>query len=186
MVPEFHQNVSKLISELASEFLFRGKFNITKDPYVNKSNVILSKRVANILVGNPDVRFIIKIHYNESIGKNLIQKYSGIENPSEQKIDDLFKECCNLLAGRLKKIFEDNNFNIGISIPVKTRGIDEFFFDRKDSDDFSHELTWEMSNGEQSFFMAVFIEVINSTLIKQLDFDKVFSKNQDEDEVEFF
>lgn len=184
MVPKFHQDVCKIVSDVASEYLFRGHFSPKETPYVNSQKVIFSKRVANILVGNTDLRFILKIHYNDFLGKKLLEKYSGVKESNPDKVDDLFLECCNLLGGRLKKSFEDINLNIGISIPVRTRGLDEFFFDRKDMDDLSHELMWEMSNGEDSFYMAVFIEVVNIVALEEINFEEI--STSEEDDVEFF
>ena len=91
-----------------------------------------------------------------------------------------------MIAGRLKKCFEENEINVGISIPLKTSGIDELFFDRKELDKNSFELSWDMSDGEQKLTMAIFVEVIDYAAIEKINFELFsFTSNEDED-VEFF
>ena len=51
--------------------------------------------------------------------------------PTKKKIDDYFLESCNLVAGRVKHGLTEGNSDIGISIPIKTKGFDDLFFTLK-------------------------------------------------------
>jgi hypothetical protein len=183
MIPKFHDNLSSQIQKLTETVLFNSSFKSKDSPKVINDKVVISKKVANILLGNNDFRLIIKIHYNDKVGSHLI---GGTDAMVAREVDDYFKEECNVLAGRLKKSFDENQINVGISIPLKTSGLDELFFDRKEMDKNALELSWEMSNDDNSLVVATFIEVIDYSSIDKIDFNSFSSKSDEDEEVEFF
>lgn len=178
------ENLSQMFASIAEEYMLRGKFKTNSTPAINQEIVALKQNVANILLSCEEFRCILKIHYSYQVGENLLTNLYKKENVTKQQIDDLFKESCNLIAGRIKKTLGDLDISISISIPVRTRGYDEFFFDRKDSDELSNELSWEMKFEENTLFMSAFIEIINKEKLKNIEFN--LTNTSIEDEVELF
>ena len=182
------EDLSELFASIANEHILRGKFTAATKPQNNEEVVALEQNIANILLSSVEFRCILKIHYGYQVGEYILKEIYKSETINKQKIDDLFKESCNLIAGRFKKTLDDIGVSVSLSIPVRTRGYDEFFFDKKDSDIQTMELSWKMENGDQCFFMSAFIEILDkdkAALIK-IEKNQVNPSSNIEDEVELF
>lgn len=176
------ENIAKHVANLTKTLLFNNEFNMDKPPLSESDRIIFGQKIANILVAGADLRIIIRIHYTDAMGDEFLKKYSAAKEISSKKIDDYFLECCNLIAGRLKQSFADNDFNVGISIPVKTKGFDDLFFAVTSNDDVTFEWHWDLNSQTGTVIhFSLFIELLTDANVSKMQF-----KEEVQDEVEFF
>ncbi len=175
------QKITNFTAITAQKFMFNGEFVIEGDLTSISSKVLHAPCVANILIGNADLRMIFKIHFDYKNGEQLCRRYLRNDQISERKIDDFFLENCNLIAGKTKQFLIDNNLNVGISIPVLTRGFDELFFSFPLNDDSYLEWHWDLKNDDKLIHCSLFVEILGKIEIKD---DDSFGESN-EGEVEF-
>ena len=174
--------IANHVALLSKTMLFNDEFEIESEIYKENERIIFGQKIANILVAGEDLRIIIRIHYTDQLGDYILHNYSASKVVTSQKIDDYFLECCNLLAGRLKQSFYENDFNVGISIPVKTKGFDDLFFAVTSNEDVTFEWHWDLTSGKESHVhFSLFIELLSDDKIKTMNFNHDTS-----DDVEFF
>jgi len=99
---------------------------------------------------------------------------------------DFVKELCNLTAGYLVQIFEDNDLHIGISLPLCTRGFYEIFSDYQSSSYpiIKYNDLWSLEYEDINIFGSVIIEILDTPpLEKILDYE--FNDEDDDEEMDF-
>jgi hypothetical protein len=176
------ENIAKHVAYLTQSLLFNGEFILEKDPFSKTDRIIFGQKIANILVAGPDLRVIIRIHFTDAMGDDVLKKYLATKEVSIKKIDDYFLECCNLIAGRLKQSFAENDFNVGISIPIKTKGYDDLFFAVTSNDDVTFEWHWDLHHEINSrIHFSLFIEILTDSQLSKMQF-----KQSPHEEVELF
>lgn len=176
------KEIANHVADLTKRMLFNNEYELEKPPYSEADKIIFGQKIANILVAGAEIRIIIRIHYTDAMGDEFLKKYSAAKEISYKKIDDYFMECCNMVAGRLKQSFAENDFNVGISIPVRTKGFDDLFFAVTSNEDVTFEWHWDLfSSVGTSIHFSIFIELLTDENVKKMVF-----KNDSNDEVEFF
>lgn len=178
---ENSHKITSYTAMTAQRFMFNGESVIEGDLNPVSSKVLHAPCVANILIGNADLRMIFKIHFDYKSGEDLCRRYLKSDQLSEKKIDDFFLENCNLIAGKTKQFLIDNNLNVGISIPVLTRGFDELFFSFPTNDDAYLEWHWDLRTDNKLIHCSLFVEIIGKIEIK----DNNSNGESNEGEVEF-
>lgn len=107
-------------------------FNLCKPERDFKPGQVLGHWMSLILVSGESLRMTIKLHYNLYDVKMVAFRAYGKEAAdqlSDKQAIDFMKELCNLSAGQLVKIFEENNLPLGMSLPLCARGFNEIFSD---------------------------------------------------------
>lgn len=93
---------------------------------------VLASRMAFILVSGDGLRISFKTHFNPGTARNLAYRMFGEASPaalSERQAVDYIKEYCNLVAGNIVTVCEGLRIELGISLPMSTRGFYEIFSD---------------------------------------------------------
>ena len=97
------------------------KIFVFKDPD-DPSQLAKGFWMSLILISGSIGRITFKVFYYSheiaTIAANALQKDSS--QISTEQSGDFVKEFCNLTAGAIKKIFEENGFRVGISLPLIT------------------------------------------------------------------
>ena len=175
--------VASAIAKVIRDTLFNKELDMKAEPIRETDRVLYGQKIANIVIAGAEMRLICKLHYTDILGENLMRR-SGINGYiSTQKIDDFFLECCNMVGGRIKQIFSEKNSNVGISIPIRTKGFDELFFTLGQGNEFCSEWHWDLTASDSTtVHCSLFIEILDSTYIFNLD---DYQSSQVE-EMEFF
>ncbi|MEI7431403.1 MAG: chemotaxis protein CheX [Betaproteobacteria bacterium] len=127
---------------------------------------ILASNMVFILVSGDALRLTFKIHFNTRTGRNLALRIYGGKSAadiSEKQAIDYFKEYGNLVAGSVITLLGENNIELGISLPLCTRGFYEVFSDYTEKQhpviNYSH--FWELHVKEQTVFCSAQYEILN-------------------------
>jgi len=128
-----------------------------------------------ILISGPSIRITMKCHYLSENGKFFAQKSLGkkISEISFSQVQDYIKEYCNLCAGKIKKIFADNNLDIGISLPLAVRGFDElFFYDKntRNAPGYCQDY-WSLITEDKFLLLSSIIEIYNEDDMNKINID---------------
>jgi len=108
------------------------EFNLAEPDRNYKLGQVLGNRMSLILVSGETLRITFKLHYNLGEVKAIAHRAYGKDTPealSDKQAMDFMKELCNLSAGQLVKIFEENHLPLGMSLPLCARGFYEIFSD---------------------------------------------------------
>jgi CheY-specific phosphatase CheX len=151
---------------------------------------ILANRMAFILVSGDGLRISFKTHYNISTARNLAFRMFGESSPSrlsERQAVDYIKEYCNLVAGNIVTVCESLKIELGISLPMSTRGFYEIFSDysekRQPAIVFSD--FWKLGAFADEVQCSVLLEITDSSLLAPLaDYDPA-ALPEDDGEMDF-
>jgi CheY-specific phosphatase CheX len=147
-----------------------------------KEKEVYDHWMALILISGKALRIILKVHFNVKSSKKMA---SPIYGKSPEKLEvrqakDFIKEFCNLSAGYLKKIFEDQAIDVGISLPLVIRGFDEVFFEKKEKPSIIED-KFRIENAGLGVICTNMVEVFNQDLLKNLD----ITIDEEEEEIDF-
>lgn len=93
---------------------------------------MLASNMVFILVSSDTLRLTFKVHFSVRTARNLAFGIFGGESPadiSERQAIDYFKEYGNLVAGNVISLLGQAGIELGISLPMATRGFYEVFSD---------------------------------------------------------
>lgn len=93
---------------------------------------MLANHMVFILVSNDALRLTFKVHFNTRTARSLAFGIFGGASPSdipERQAVDYFKEYGNLVAGNVISLLGQIDVELGISLPLATRGFYEVFSD---------------------------------------------------------
>ncbi len=175
--------IARTIAKVIRDTLFNKELDMKAEPSRETDRVLYGQKIANIVIAGAEMRLIFKLHYTDILGENLMRRSGMNGYISNQKIDDFFLECCNMIGGRIKQIFSEKNSNVGISIPIRTKGFDELFFTLGQGNEFCSEWHWDLcATDSTTVHCSLFIEILDSSFIFNLD---DYQSSQVE-EMEFF
>ena len=102
--------------------------------------------MAQALVSGPDIRVIFSVHFSARSLKKWSTKAfdKKFEDISLLEVQDLSKEYCNLVAGHLKTMLDQNSIRVGMSLPFLSRGFDRVF-SIVGPEDSQHNDLWKIS-----------------------------------------
>ena len=175
--------------EMASKGNLGIEINLDKIPCREKKmtpyEMMLSEsqeRMLLILVSGKALRITFKVHFNIKSTKKMA---SPIYGKSPEKIEirqakDFIKEFCNLSAGYIKKIFEDQSLDVGISLPLVIRGFDEVFFERQIKKTIIED-SFRIENSGIGVVCTNIVEIFNQNLLDGID----INVEEEEEEIDF-
>ncbi len=126
----------------------------------DSSDLVKAHWMSLILGAGRDMRITFKCHFMSEDGPGFGRGLAEVSSLTEERILDFFKEFCNLTMGGLKILLENNQIQIGTSLPLVTRGFDEVFFPRSSSGS-CFEDKWILDNGIARVYCAVHFEIFN-------------------------
>ena len=176
------ERFANTVAKVSQTFFMDGSFSLESDPSPNIEKVVHSHKVCNILICNNQLRMIFKIHYNYLESATILGYNDKIDK--FERVDDFYLEVCNLVAGRLKLIFQESGYSLGISIPIKSDGFDELYFPMR-FNDLVGEFCWDLKKNEQSISMSVFVEVVEPKDFENFDQDTLDINSGEQDDIEF-
>jgi CheY-specific phosphatase CheX len=138
--------------------------------------------MALILLSGKALRIILKVHFNIKSTKKMASPIYGI-SPDKLEVrqaKDFIKEFCNLSAGYLKKIFEDQSVDVGISLPLVIRGFDEVFFEKKKKNSILED-RFRIDSSGLGVICTNMVEIFNQDLLENLD----ITIDEEEEEIDF-
>ena len=152
---------------------------------------ILASNMVFILVSGDAVRLTFKVHFNTRTAKNLALRIFGGESAdqiSEKQAIDYFKEYGNLVAGHVITLLGESNIELGISLPLCTRGFYEVFSDYTEYQYpvVSYSDFWELHVNGHAVFCSAQYEILNKKPLENLvDYEIAERAGDDDGEMEF-
>lgn len=156
-----------------------------------KPGKILASNMIFILVSGDALRLTFKVHFETRTAKRLavrIFDQSSAANISEKHAIDYFKEYANLVAGRVVALSEKLELELGISLPLCTRGFYEVFSDYSEK---LHPIVtfsdfWKLQISDNEIFCSAQFEILNKKKLDNLvDYEIVHGAADDSEEMEF-
>lgn len=156
-----------------------------------KPGQVLGNWMSMILVSGEALRIIYKLHYNLSEVKAIAYRTYGKDTPeqlSDKQAMDFMKELCNLSAGQMIKIFDENQLPLGMSLPLCARGFYEIFADytlaNKPFIKFGD--LWSLKCGDMDIMLSCVIEILDaSALVTILNYEIPVNAKNDDGEMDF-
>lgn len=150
---------------------------------------ILGNWMSLILVSGDSLRITLKLHFCYKDLKNIAYPIYGkqsAEELSDQQSLDFVKELCNLTAGYLVQIFEDNDLHIGISLPLCTRGFYEIFSDYKSSTYpiIKYNDIWSLEYEDINIMGSVIIEILDTVPLENILTYEIAEDDEEDDDEE--
>ena len=152
---------------------------------------ILASNMVFILVSGDAFRLTFKVHFNIRTARKLAFRIFGGNSPdaiSEKQAIDYFKEYGNLVAGSVVTLLAESGVELGISLPLSTRGFYEVFSDYTEK---RHPIVafsdfWELrSNGCEVRCSALFELLDTKQLEPLLSYEIVQETSDDDAEMDF-
>lgn len=151
---------------------------------------ILANHMAFILISGNSVRVTFKTHFNTGAAKSLGMRVFGsdmADDVSEKQAFDFIKEYCNLVAGYVVTLFEGVGIDMGIGLPLCTRGFYEVFSDYEEMvyPSIIYSDFWRMqANGNEVYCSALF-EIIDEKPLECLIGYEIPEETNIDGEIEF-
>lgn len=152
---------------------------------------ILASNMVFILVSGDALRITFKVHFNTRMAKKLAFRIFGgmsAEDISEKQAIDYFKEYGNLVAGSVITHFGNFGVELGISLPLCTRGFYEVFSDYSETQFpvVTYSDFWELAANDFSLFCSALIEILDVAKLGRLtDYEIDEAAIDDGEEMDF-
>ena len=151
---------------------------------------ILANNMAFILISGDSVRITFKVHFNLATAKNLAFRVFGGESAEDIPVRQAFdyvKEYCNLVAGNVVSLFENVGVDLGISLPLCTRGFYEVFSDYAENDYpvVTYSRFWRLQANENVIFCSARFELLNRKSLTNLIGFEIPEETIGDSEIEF-
>ena len=152
---------------------------------------ILGNKLVFILISGDALRLTFKIHFNTGTAKQLAYRIFGgpsFAGISEKQAIDYFKEYGNLVAGRIVTELAKPGIDLGISLPLCTRGFYEVFsdYEEKQSPVIAYSDFWKLKIDSHDIFCSAQFEIMNTALLDRLpEHETDDTEEEDAQEIEF-
>ena len=147
---------------------------------------ILASNMVFILVSGDALRLTFKVHFASGTAKTLAFRIFGGNSPadiSEKQAIDYFKEYGNLVAGSVVTLLGENGIELGISLPLSTRGFYEVFSDYSEK---QHPIVtccdfWELRANGKGIHCSAVLEILNQKQLGKLATYEIVEEAGDDD-----
>ena len=134
---------------------------------------ILASNMVFILVSGDALRLTFKVHFETGTAKQLAFAIFGGDSPaaiSQRQAIDYFKEYGNLVAGSMVTLLAESGVELGISLPLSTRGFYEVFSDYSEKLDpiVAFSDFWELRTNGRSIHCGAQFEILNPRQLADL------------------
>lgn len=136
---------------------------------IERKALPFSRWMGIILISSVGLRITLKIHFKAAGVKTFAASIYGLkaEELTISQVGEFIKECCNLVAGAVKKSLESQGFSLGISLPILTRGLDEIFFPPPD-EAVLYSDQWTVSVVDGAFNCSATVELSEVSVLQNL------------------
>jgi hypothetical protein len=124
--------------------------------------MVYAPKMALILIAGKDFRLTLKAHYKPKTFSQYMNKQI-----TRDRVNDMFREYCNLVAGAIKQPLISEGIICGISLPTVTSGYDELVF----SDRFRGaklKECFEVGKEQAKVVITLNVESNDSVILKKL------------------
>lgn len=151
---------------------------------------ILANNLALIQITSSLVRVTFKCHFNTEAAKKLAFRVCDSDKTttvSEKAVLDFIKEYCNLVAGNVVTLFEGAAIDMGIGLPICTRGFYEVFsnYEEMAATSIIHADFWRMRANGSEIFGSALIEIIDEIPLECMIGYQIAEESNTEGEIEF-
>lgn len=152
---------------------------------------ILGSNMVFILVSGDAIRLTFKIHFNLGTAKKLAHRIFGgtsFSAISEKQAVDYVKEYANLVAGNVVSLLSEYGVDLGLSLPLCTRGFYEVFTDytEKVAPIIAYNDFWNLKVDGLDLFCSSQFEVMNMALLENVGtYRNRESAEESDEEIEF-
>ncbi|HLA35604.1 MAG TPA: hypothetical protein VJ001_12135 [Rhodocyclaceae bacterium] len=135
--------------------------------------MVLADRMVFILLSGDPIRITFKIHFDTKTAKKLAFGVFGGKSASDISIKlafDYAKEYCNLVAGSVATLFEKIRVDLGISLPLCTRGFYEVFLDYTEREHpiIAYSDFWRLQANGNEVYCSALIEILDKNSLGDL------------------
>jgi hypothetical protein len=124
--------------------------------------MVYGPKMALILIAGKDFRLTLKTHYKP---KSFSQDMN--KNIARDRVNDMFREYCNLVAGAIKQPLISEGIVCGISLPTVTSGYDELVFSDRLRGAKLKEC-FEVGKEEAKIVITLNVETSDSVILEKL------------------
>lgn len=188
------KNTNKLIRHAAEDRVRtharESDFNLVDLEDTFKAGQVLSNKMSLILISGEAIRITLKLQFSHSKVKNIAFPIYGKDSAAEisdAQSMDYMKELSNVIAGYVVQLFEKAGIQLGISLPLGTRGFYEIFADYRDADSpvIKYNDLWCLEFGDTKIYGTVLTEILDINTLEKVDLDETSYDGDDEDDGEF-
>lgn len=157
---ELKTMVRKVTMFRAKQYFHMPEF---RDSSVDTSQVpVFGHWMSMIMVAGSSLRLTYKVQYNT---RDIYDLAGALSQGGPIDVSDLMKEFCNVTAGLIKNRLENQQVKVGISLPMVTRGFDEFFH-KFQTGSFSSLDAWKLVAKESQFTCLLLVEIFDDSILK--------------------
>lgn len=136
------------------------------DPGFRPGRILASHMVFILIAGDP-LRAVFKVHFDAAKSRRLAHRVFGGDSPeaiTEGQVIDYFKEYGNLVAGNVVALMQEARVDLGISLPLCTRGFYEVFADYSEANQAAAGGTdfWRLEAGDHQIGCSSAFEILDS------------------------
>lgn len=140
-----------------------------------------------ILVSGADLRITFKVHFDIKNVRVIISQLLGSEPStiSSGLALDFIKEFCNLSAGFIKQVLEENSEPVmtGISLPIVTKGFDDLFYKESSADEISE--IWKIVVDGIVLYCTPHVNIFSTEKLAQVKMPKEEEASEDDGDIDF-
>lgn len=177
--------ISKFIRELSKVKLCSvlGRTDVSVEEADLKDDPVYARRMAMILVASGVLKMTLKVQYNIP---DVIKISETLDADTPKEIDSLMKEYCNLVGGTVKRILEDTELIVGLSIPVAYRGFDEIFSPEEEQGEFLRS-KWGLSCDRSTVYFSLTLQSADKKMAETIcDAFKAAKMDSEKNHLELF
>ncbi len=144
--------------------------------------------MAIILLFGRSIKITIKTHFRMDATRSFAARAFGTDQSqlTDSQARDFAKEYCNLTAGALKRIFEDQKEDVGISLPLLTRGFDEIFTQGNQQVETTEGVDyWSLKFGDRELIVSAQVDIYDPASLAAKTWLYQEGKKDDIGEVDF-
>ena len=150
---------------------------------------ILASNLVFILVSGEAMRLTFKIHFDTRVAKYLAYRIFGGKLPediSPKQAIDYFKEFGNLVAGSVVTLMAEINIELGISLPLSTRGFYEVYSDysEKQYPIITYSDFWALKVNGYDIFCSAQFEILDRKPLENLIGYEIAEEGNNDDDAE--
>ena len=149
-----------------------------------KLGQVLARYIAMVLLTSKDVRMVFKLHFNpEQIRAYRKSKGASVDLLDDKQLLDFMKELSNQIGGRVCRACDSHGVQMGMSIPLCTRGIHEIYADYETKVGIVTKFGdfWRLDGAFKSIYCSCYVELLSKADLSVIRHDQAQCEEGDLD-----